>query len=91
MISEIIVSVLEWIGTVAFAVSGSLVAIGCSLDLFGVLTVGCVTAVGGGIMRDLLIGKIPPQIFFRPTVVLVAIRILAATFRWKLPKIRPEE
>lgn len=73
MISEMIVSVLEWIGTVAFAVSGSLVAISCSLDLFGVLTVGCVTAVGGGIMRDLLIGKIPPQIFFRPSVVLVAV------------------
>ncbi len=48
MVGEVIIAVMEWIGTVAFAVSGSLVAIGCGLDLFGVLMVGCVTAVGGG-------------------------------------------
>ncbi len=63
---------MEWIGTIAFAVSGSLVAIKCSLDLFGVLIVGCVTAIGGGITRDLLIGRIPPQIFFSPYILIVA-------------------
>lgn len=67
-----IIAVMEWIGTVAFAVSGSLVAIGCGLDLFGVLMVGCVTAVGGGMTRDVLLGNVPPQIFFNPLIVLVA-------------------
>ena len=48
---------IEWIGTVSFAVSGALVAIRCSLDFFGVITVGCVTAVGGGILRDVLVNE----------------------------------
>ena len=72
MISDIVVTVMEWIGTVSFAASGALVAIGSSLDLFGVVTVGCITAVGGGVIRDLLIGNIPPKIFFSPYVLLVA-------------------
>lgn len=58
-----IIYILEIIGTVAFSVSGALVAIGSSLDIFGVVFVGCITAVGGGIVRDLLIGNIPPAIF----------------------------
>ena len=66
MISDIIILVMEWIGTISFAVSGTLVAIGCGLDLFGVVTVGTITAVGGGVMRDLLIGNIPPKVFSNP-------------------------
>ncbi len=73
MLSDIIILVMEWIGTVSFAVSGSLVAIRCSLDLFGVATVGCITAVGGGIMRDLLLGNVPPKIFYNPLILLVAV------------------
>ena len=57
---EIAIRILEIIGTVAFAVSGSLVAIGKKLDLFGVLFLGCITAVGGGMLRDVLIGQVPP-------------------------------
>ena len=61
--SEIILLVLEIVGTVAFAVSGAFAAIKAKLDIFGVLFIGCITAVGGGITRDLLIGKTPPAIF----------------------------
>lgn len=61
--SDALILVMELIGTVAFAVSGSLVAIAGSLDLFGVIFVGCVTAVGGGILRDVLMGRFPPGIF----------------------------
>ena len=80
MLGEIIISIMEWLGTVAFAVSGTLVAIGCSLDLFGVMTVGVVTAVGGGIVRDLLIGRTPPQIFSNPLIILLAILTSAVVF-----------
>lgn len=73
MIGEIIISIMELLGTVAFAVSGALVAISCSLDLFGVMTVGVVTAVGGGIVRDLIIGITPPHIFKTPLIILLAI------------------
>ncbi len=72
MIRDIIILVMEWIGTISFAASGTLVAVGCGLDLFGVVTVGTITAVGGGIMRDLLIGNIPPKIFSNPLILLVA-------------------
>lgn len=60
---DIMILIMEWVGTVAFSVSGSLIAIGCGLDLFGVVFVGCITSVGGGILRDVILGHIPPQIF----------------------------
>jgi len=46
--------------TAVFAVEGASVAGGAHLDLFGVVVLGCVTAMGGGILRDLLIGAVPP-------------------------------
>lgn len=73
MINELLVAITEWLGTIAFAVSGSLVAIGCGLDLFGVSIVGCVTAVGGGMLRDILLGIAPPQVFSKPLVLILAL------------------
>ena len=70
--SDTLIFVMELIGTVAFAVSGALVAIAGSLDLFGVIFVGCVTAVGGGILRDVLMGQFPPGIFENTPVLALA-------------------
>jgi uncharacterized membrane protein YeiH len=64
--------ILEIIGTISFAVSGAFVAIKAKFDIFGVLVIGCITAVGGGIMRDILIGKVYPTIFDRWYIALVA-------------------
>lgn len=58
-----IVYILEIIGTIAFAVSGAVVAIKKETDVFGVVFIAITTAVGGGIFRDLLIGKLPPVAF----------------------------
>ncbi len=63
MLPEIILLALEIIGTVAFAISGAFVAIKAKFDVFGVLVIGCITAVGGGITRDILIDVTPPAIF----------------------------
>ena len=53
---------LELLGTFAFALNGALTAAQVArLDIIGVLTLGVITAVGGGIIRDLLIGSIPPE------------------------------
>ncbi|MBR6773276.1 MAG: trimeric intracellular cation channel family protein [Clostridia bacterium] len=71
-ITHIILLILEIIGTVSFAVSGSMEAIKAKLDAFGVLFVGCITAVGGGIIRDLLIGRTPPGIFSNLYILLIA-------------------
>ena len=73
MVSEVILLITEWIGTISFAVSGSLVAIRHNLDLFGVATVGTITAIGGGVMRDTMIGATPPKIFSNPLILLVAV------------------
>ena len=51
---------LDLIGTAAFAASGAWVAVRRRMDLFGVLVLGLVTAVGGGTLRDLLVGAVPP-------------------------------
>ena len=72
MVRDLLIYCMEWIGTVAFAVSGALVAIGSGLDLFGVIIVGSITAVGGGIMRDLLLGYTPPRVFVSTETLLVA-------------------
>lgn len=80
MIRDVLITVMEFIGTVAFAVSGALVAVGCSLDLFGVIIVGCVTAVGGGMIRDLLLGRTPPQIFYNPVILTVAVTTTLIVF-----------
>lgn len=67
-----ILVVMELIGTIAFAVSGALIAVSCGLDLFGVTFLGCITAVGGGMLRDILLGQCPPAIFSNTHVLLVA-------------------
>ena len=73
MLSSWILTALDWIGTISFAISGSLVAIGHGLDLLGVLMVGTITAVGGGIIRDLILGNVPPLIFYNTDVLLAAV------------------
>lgn len=80
MTNGILFTIMEWIGTIAFAVSGSLVAISHGLDLFGVLTVGCITATGGGMMRDIILGNIPPQIFSNTEILLASIVASLAVF-----------
>ncbi len=50
---------IDILGTIAFAISGVLVAMEKRLDLFGVFIIAFVTAVGGGTLRDLLIGHTP--------------------------------
>ncbi len=73
---EIHVSILfalEVVGTIAFASSGAMVAIDKNLDLLGVIVLGVTTAVGGGMIRDIIIGNIPPNLFLNPIYVLMAL------------------
>ena len=62
----------EIAGTVAFSISGAMLAIERNLDLFGVVFLGVVTAIGGGIIRDLLLGQVPPQAFLNYIYLLTA-------------------
>ena len=67
-----IIFIVEIIGTIAFASSGAMVAVRKRLDLFGIIVLGVITAVGGGMLRDLMIGNIPPNMFRNPVYVLAA-------------------
>lgn len=51
---------LDMIGTAAFAASGAWAGVRREMDLLGVLVLGMVTAIGGGTLRDLLLGDTPP-------------------------------
>lgn len=51
--------ILDLLGTLAFAISGAFKAKGKTLNIFGVIFLGIITAVGGGTIRDLIIGRIP--------------------------------
>ncbi|MBA1242558.1 trimeric intracellular cation channel family protein [Pseudomonas japonica] len=53
-------SYIDLMGTFVFALSGALAAINRQLDLFGVFVIAFVTACGGGVVRDLCIGAVPP-------------------------------
>lgn len=54
------VVVLDLVGVSAFAISGGIVAVRKALDLFGVLVLATITGLGGGMLRDVLIGAVPP-------------------------------
>lgn len=64
---------LDLIGTVAFAWSGALLGIRRSMDLFGIIVLGVVTAVGGGALRDVMVGVIPPTSLVRPLFTIIAV------------------
>lgn len=72
--------IIEIAGTVAFACSGAMVAIRKHLDLLGILVLGVTTAVGGGMLRDLLIGIHPPTLFVKPVYVAAASLAVAILF-----------
>jgi len=71
--SQILLLVFELIGTVAFALSGAMIGLQKKMDIFGVSTLGLITAVGGGVMRDLVLGNTPPETFKNPIYGLVAL------------------
>jgi len=68
-----LLSSFEVIGTIAFAISGALVGIEKKLDLFGIIFLSITTAVGGGIYRDIIIGRTPPIAFVNPTSSIISI------------------
>lgn len=71
---------IDLLGTVAFAASGALIGLRKEMDLFGVCILGLTTAVGGGVVRDLILGLTPPMAFRDPTAAVTALVTAAAFF-----------
>tara|TARA_R110002051_G_scaffold5108_2_gene27355 strand:- start:22812 stop:23423 length:612 start_codon:yes stop_codon:yes gene_type:complete len=82
--------IIDILGTIAFAISGVLVAMDKKLDAFGVLIIAFVTAVGGGTLRDLLIGIKPVGWLNAPLhlLIIVVTVLLAIIFVKQLKHIR---
>ena len=81
---------LDIIGTMAFALSGALTAMNKRLDPFGILIIAFVTAVGGGTLRDVLVGRTPVGWMLNLNYVYVIFigYILAILFRKRFDKLR---
>lgn len=71
---------LDLLGTAAFAASGALAGVQRRMDLLGVVVLGLVTAVGGGTIRDLLLGAIPPFCFTDENYLYLAIIVSLLVF-----------
>ena len=82
---DILIFAFEIIGTVAFSVSGAMTGLKKNMDIFGVMILGVVTAIGGGVTRDLILGITPPGTFGHPVYAIVATVTAIITF---LPAIR---
>ena len=78
--TETVIFILEIIGTVAFAWSGAMTAIKKGMDIFGVAILGIVTAVGGGVIRDLILGNTPPNTFLNPIFGVLAAAVALIAF-----------
>ena len=89
---DFILVILDLVGTFVFALSGALVGVRHRLDLFGVLVLSFVAAIGGGVMRDTMIGATPPAALQDWRYVAIAIAAGLLTFwragdieRWRNP------
>ena len=82
---ELFVRILEIIGTLAFAASGAMTAMKKQMDLLGVIVLGVVTSIGGGILRDVILGITPPLAFRNPLCAVIAVVTSAVVF---IPGIR---
>ena len=77
---DIVIAIFEWIGLISFALSGAMLAIQKEMDILGVCVLGAVTATGGGIMRDLILGITPPTNLKNPFPVLLAVGVSIIIF-----------
>lgn len=82
---EVFILILELIGSMAFSASGAMTGIRKNMDIFGVCILGLTTAVGGGVIRDLVLGNTPPATFRSPIYATVAIITAIVLF---LPQLR---
>lgn len=75
--------VAEYIGIIAFAMSGFFVAIRNKLDLLGVLIATFLTALGGGILRDITVNKVPFTFTHNyPAIIVITVLILLILFKF---------
>ena len=79
---EFLLLSFEIAGTVAFAVSGAILGLEKRMDILGISILGLTTAVGGGVIRDLILGITPPMTFRDPIYAAIAIAVSILGGKW---------
>lgn len=87
---SVVLTVLDLVGIFVFAISGGLVAVRKGLDIFGVLVLAGTTGLGGGFLRDVLIGAVPPAALADWRYLLVPVAAGLVTF-WFHPSLGRRE
>lgn len=87
----VFISFMEMIGTVAFAVSGALVAIERKMDHYGIIILAIITAVGGGMVRDVMINLPLPLALTNPVYIIISIvtAVIVILFYKSVKKLEP--
>ena len=78
--SALLLFIFDLVGTIAFAISGAITGIHKKMDIFGVNILAIMTACGGGLTRDIVMGSFPPQMFLNPFYVIVAVIVANIVF-----------
>lgn len=77
---QTISGIVEMAGIIAFSISGAMIAVEEEVDLFGILLLGLITAMGGGVMRDVLLGLFPSANFYNYPGIIASLASSAAVF-----------
>ncbi len=78
-IEDTIIFIIEILGTIAFSISGAMVAIKRKMDIFGVCVLGVITAAGGGMIRDISLNSLPNSLL-NPVYIEVSIFTTVVVF-----------
>ena len=79
-VARSVVYALELLGVYVFATSGALMAIRKGFDVVGIVMLAAITALGGGVLRDLIIGDTPPAAFVNTSYLVVPLVAAVVTF-----------
>ena len=76
----LLIQILDLFGTTAFAVTGAFKAIEHKSDIVGIIILATITGVAGGVIRDLVFGRIPPLAIVNPLYVIITVAAGVAMF-----------
>lgn len=80
MLFDTATAILDWLGVAVFAISGALVASRKRMDVVGFALLGTVTGIGGGTVRDLLLGQLPVFWVREPAYLVACVAVAALVF-----------
>src|SRR3954469_19120188 len=80
MVFQTAVAILDWSGVIVFAISGALVASRKQMDIVGCVLLGTVTGIGGGTLRDVLIGGNPVFWIDAPAYLVACVAVSSIVF-----------